>query len=68
MDDVQTIEQVRPEPTGGHLGFQVHLACRDKAHIKRHGFIRPQPGNDPLLQDAQELSLQIEWHGADLVE
>lgn len=66
--DVEPIEQIGAEAPCDNLLFEVDFAGRDEAHVERHDFVRSEPGDDAFLEDAQEFSLKVEWHRADLVE
>ena len=68
VDDIEPVEQVGAEPLRRNLRLEVDLARGDEAHVERHGLVGAEARDDALLEDAQQLRLQVERHGADLVE
>jgi hypothetical protein len=66
--DVEPIVEVLAERALAHGAPQIHVGRRQDPHIDRHGAHPAQPLDLALLQDAQELRLQVEPQGADLVE
>ena len=68
LDDRKPVIKIRAEAAGAARLAQVDLTGRDRAQIDRVAAIGPEPFDDPLLQRAQQLSLDRERHTVDLVE
>ena len=67
LNDVQAVVQVLAESAGARLGFEIAIGGGDDSNI--HAFRRrvADPGDDVLLERAQDLHLQGERHVADFV-
>src|SRR5262249_36838194 len=68
VDDVETVEQVRPEAPVAHLRLEVAVGGADQADVDRHRSARAERGDLALLDGAQELGLQGEGDLGRLVQ
>src|SRR5262245_44767089 len=66
--DVEPVVEVLTERALAHRAPEIHVRRRQDPHVDRHRADPAEPLDLALLQDAQELRLQVEAQGADLVE
>src|SRR5262249_62120282 len=66
--DRHSVEQVHPEPTGGHIGLQVAVARCDQSKLDLARSAAPDGIDLAPLQRAEEEWLNVDGHLADLVE
>ena len=68
VEDAQPVEEVAPEPAGGHLGRQVAVGGGEEPDIGLEGGGPPDPLVLALLEHAEELHLDRGGEVPDLVE
>jgi hypothetical protein len=68
VQDVQPVEEILAEPTGGDRGPQVDVGRRDHPDVDRALGGGADPPHPPLLQGAVELHLHRQRQLGDLVE
>ena len=67
-EDAQPVKQVGPEPSLGRPSLQVAVGGRDQPHVGPDGLVAPEPLEDLVLEQAQDLGLEGQRHVADLVQ
>ena len=65
---VEAVEKVGAESFGGDLLLKNAVAGRDQAGLHGERPVRANRLEDALLDNAQELGLQFEWQGIDVVQ
>src|SRR5688572_9469460 len=67
-EQVQSIEEVTPEPSLGNFGIQITICCGNYAHIDPYGLFTTHSLELSLLQHAQQLGLNSQRKFTDFVQ
>ena len=67
-DHVQAVEEILAETALAHRSGKIFVRRRDNTDIHLNEPVGAEAGEGPFLQDAEQLHLQVERHGADFVE
>jgi hypothetical protein len=67
-EDIEAVEEIRPEPTGFDLRLQIPVGRRDEAHVDTDRLTAAHPFEFLLLQHPQQPGLALRRQFPDLVQ